>query len=220
MSIEEIEIWLRSQENREKAQFRKQKFNIDAEGVMGIDNAQLKAFAKSLPKDADLGRRLFGLPIYESRLLVSKFFPPKALLFEDADRWSDTFENWEITDAFSMAVFARSPIALEIIEAFHKCESEFKRRSAFATIAAYCSKRNKDADEVYLSFFPYISAVADDDRIYVKKALSWALRSIGKLNAQLHRSAMIFAEELATQGTKSALWISVDVLKELKTKNL
>lgn len=220
MSIEEIETWLRSQENPEKAQFRKQKFNIDAKGVMGIDNAQLKTFAKSLPKDADLGRRLFEHPIYESRLLVSKFFPPKALLFEDADRWSDTFENWEITDAFSMSVFARSPIALEIIQAFHLYESEFKRRSAFATIAAYCSKRNKDADEVYLSFFPYISAVADDDRIYVKKALSWALRSIGKRNAQLHRSAMIFAEELATQGTKSALWISVDVLKELKTKNL
>jgi 3-methyladenine DNA glycosylase AlkD len=219
MSIEEIERWLHSQENAEKAQFRKQKFNIDAEGVMGIDNAQLKAFAKFLPKDPGLGRRLFEHPIYESRLLVSKFFPPKDLLFEDADKWSDTFENWEITDAFSMNVFARSPIALEIIQAFHLCESEFKRRSAFATIAAYCSKRNKDANEVYLEFLPYISAAVDDDRIYVKKALSWALRSIGKRNAPLHLAAIQFAEELASQGSKSALWISRDVLQELSRKS-
>lgn len=218
MQIEAIETWLKENENPDKARFRKQKFNIDADGVMGIDHALLKAFAQSIPKDPDLGRKLFHHPIYEARLLVSKFFPPRMLTFEDADVWSDTFENWEITDAFSMGIFARSPIALELIQAFHQSPSEFKRRSAFATIAAYCSKRNKDEDEVYLSFFPCISAVAHDDRIYVKKAVSWALRSIGKRNAALHQSAMEFAKDLDSQGSQPAMWISKDVLKELATK--
>ena len=217
MSKDSIEQWLRDHADPIKADFRKKKFNISADGVLGIDNAQLKEYAKQLPKDPELGRMLFKSELYESRLLVSKFFPPKALNMDDVHAWTSTFENWEITDSFSMAIYARSPIALEIIRSYAAHEGEFQRRSSFASMAAYCSKRNKDEDERYLSFFELIKEGALDERLYVKKAVSWALRSIGKRNSRLFKASIDLAQELLTMPSPSAIWVAKDVLKELRS---
>lgn len=219
MTVEAIEQRLRNHADPEKAVFRKRKFNISAQGVLGIDNTQLKEYAKELPKDPELGRMLFKSELYESRLLVSKFFPPKALSMDDVIVWTNTFENWEITDSFSMGLYARSPLALEIITYFAQHKGEFQRRTSFATIAAYCSKRNKDSNEVYLSFFKHIASAAGDDRLYVKKAVSWALRSIGKRNKDLRQQSVALAQELFEMEVKSAKWIANDVLKELLSKS-
>ena len=219
MTIEAIEQWLKDHADPEKADFRKRKFNISAQGVLGIDNAQLKEYAKQLPKDPELGRMLFKSELYESRLLVSKLFPPKALSMDDVIAWTSTFENWEITDSFSLGIYARSPLALEIITFFAQDEGEFQRRTSFATIAGYCSKRNKDSNEVYLSFFEHIKAAAEDDRLYIKKAVSWSLRSIGKRNKDLCQQSIELAQELLESENKSAKWIANDVLKELLSKS-
>jgi len=218
MTIEAIEQWLKHHADPEKADFRKRKFNISAQGILGIDNTQLKEYAKQLPKDPELGRMLFKSELYEGRLLVSKFFPPKSLSMDDVIAWSSTFENWEITDSFSMGIYARSPLACEIISFFAQHEGEFQRRISFATIAGYCSKRNKDSNEVYLSFFEHIKAAATDDRLYIKKAVSWSLRSIGKRNKALCQQSIELAQELLESESKSAQWIANDVLKELVSR--
>ncbi len=204
----------------EKARFKREKFGVMANNALGIYHKDLKILAKEVGRDNDLAIALFETNIYEGRLLCSKVYAPKALTDELLEKWVSTFENWEITDSFSMGLVAKSDFAIPKISDWTKRDPEFEKRAGFATMAAYCMA-NKFADNsVYENFIPIIEANANDDRIYVKKAVNWALRSIGKRNVDLNTIAIASAKRIATYESKAARWIAKDALKELQSEKI
>lgn len=196
--------------------FKEQKFGVLAHNALGIYNKDLKELARRIPKDDSLAIQLFNTDIYEARLLCSKLFKPGNLTEQLMEEWLVTFENWEICDAFSMSVFARSPLAVAKAIEWTAREREFEKRAGFATIAGMCSSDKKSENELFLQFFPFIEKESVDDRVYVKKAVNWALRSIGKRNVDLRNAAITVAQRIEAIDHKSARWIAKDALKELE----
>ncbi|MGH1334656.1 MAG: DNA alkylation repair protein [Aureispira sp.] len=200
--------------NPEKAAYKAQKFGVHAQQTLGIYQADLKALAKELPKNKTLALDLYKSGIYEARILCAKIFPLKELDGEQMEVWIKDFENWEICDTFCMGLFAKGPLAASKIYAWANKEREYERRASFATLAAYCMAAKKVENASFRPFFSLIEAAADDERLYVKKAVNWALRNIGKRNIDLHQEAQACAERLLLRPEKSAQWIGKDALKQ------
>ncbi len=218
MKLEDVIQALHLFADQSKVNFKKEKYNISSgeAQVLGIYQKDIKAIAKEIGKNKILAIDLFNTNIYEAKLLCSKIFPAKELTPQLMDEWVAHFDNWEICDSFCMEVFAKSHIPLVKVEQWSKSDHEFTKRAAFATIAAYCMADKKASNEKFIAFFPLIEQASDDNRIYVRKAVSWALRNIGKRNIDLKPKAIELAQKMKEENpSKAAQWISNDVLKEL-----
>jgi len=220
MTLNQILAQLQLMADPEKVAYKEKKFAVAASNSLGIYQKDLKEFARKLPKDDDLAIELFETGIYEARLLCSRIFNPANLTETLVERWTPTFENWEICDSFCMGVYARSPLAAPIIHAWAAHEPAFEKRSAFATLSAYCMADKYAPNDTFEPFLLLIEREAWDNRIYVKKAVNWALRSIGKRNIDLRTRAISMAEEIAKQESKAAKWIARDALKELQSEKV
>lgn len=215
MTYNEIIAELNAIADPEKVLFKRKKFGVIANNSLGVYHKDLKLIAKKVKKNSALAVQLFDSGVYEGRLLCSKIFDPKDLTNELIEKWVVTFENWEICDSFCMGLIAKSEFAIPKINEWVTREPEFEKRAAFATMAAYCMADKKASNEVYLKFIPLIKNAANDNRIYVKKAVNWALRSVGKRNIDLNKIALITAQEILAMDTKAANWIAKDAIKEL-----
>ncbi|MFA0964436.1 DNA alkylation repair protein [Roseivirga sp. BDSF3-8] len=220
MTAEQIIQSLKRKADPQKARYKEAKFGIVAKHQLGIFHKDLNEMAREIPKDAELATELFDSGIYEGRLLCSKLFPPAQLTEPLMDRWTSTFENWEVCDSFCMTVYARSPLAIPKAIEYSTREPEFEKRAGFAIMAALCSADKRAGNEVFDKFLTIIIRESDDNRLYVRKAVNWALRSIGKRNPDLKRKALEIAEQIASRDTKSARWIAKDALKELQKEGL
>lgn len=199
---------------------KRKKFGIIGSNMLGIYHRDLNALIKEIPKSSEVALELYHTGIYEARLITAKIFNPKDLSPALMEEWIGIFNNWEICDSFCMSVFSRSTFALPKIVEWADREEEFEKRACFATMAAFCSSDKKSGNEVFEAFYPLILKAAHDNRLYVKKSVNWALRSIGKRNRDLHKSAIQLAEELLEIPSKSAQWIAKDALKELSGENV
>jgi 3-methyladenine DNA glycosylase AlkD len=135
------------------------------------------------------------------------------------DRWTQDFASWDVCDACCCNLFDRSPHAWKQIAKWARSRDEYVRRAAFATIAGLAVHDKAAKDEVFLNALPLIEKYAFDDRNFVKKAVNWALRNIGKRNAALRVHAMECAKRVREQGTRSARWIAADALRELAARD-
>lgn len=220
MTYDEVMDRLHQLADPEKVEFKKKKFGVVAHNSIGVYHKDLKGLAKEIGADHELALRLFDSGLYEGRLLCSKLFRPKHLTEELMEKWTATFENWEICDSFSMGIYARSSFAVRKAVEWSEREAEFEKRAAFAIMAAYCMADKKADNAVFESFFPIIIREAKDERTYVKKAVNWALRNIGKRNIDLHRRASEVAKEILSLDDKTASWIAKDALREFEKKGL
>lgn len=214
-TTEDIISRLKSLANPDKVLFKKRKFGIISNNALGIMHSDLNALAREIGKNETLAIELFDTNVYEARILCAKLFPPKKLTNELAEKWVKTFENWEVCDSFSMGVIAKSPLAKSKIKEWVSREPEFEKRAGFATLAAFCMADKNADNSTYEAFIPVIIASATDERLYVKKAVNWALRSIGKRNIDLNKKAIEASNEILKIDSKSARWIANDALKEL-----
>jgi len=216
MTYNEIIECLYDLKDSEKVIFKEKKFGITSNNSLGIYHKELKMIAKEIGQDNELALQLFDSGIYEGRLLCSKMFKPKDVTEQLMEKWVKTFENWEICDSFSMGLFSKSKFALAKILEWTEREPEFEKRAGFAIMAAYCMADKKSGNELFEQFFPIIKRAANDERLYVKKAVNWALRNIGKRNIDLNEMAIDVANEILKFESKSAKWIAKDALKELQ----
>ncbi|MFK7798746.1 MAG: DNA alkylation repair protein [Aureispira sp.] len=200
--------------NPEKALYKAQKFGIHAEQTLGIYQADLKALAKKLPASKELALGLYDTGVYEARILCAKLFPIDELEEEYLEKWIQDFENWEICDTFCMGLFAKSSWAGSKIQEWATRTNEYEKRASFATLAAYCMAAKKADNASFEQFFPLIEAAATDERLYVKKAVNWALRNIGKRNIDVQQAAKVCAHRLLQMPSKSAQWIAKDALRQ------
>lgn len=216
MNYNEVIQCLYDLQDPEKIVFKEQKFGIVAHNSFGIYHKELKMIAKEIGTNYELALQLFDSGIYEARLLCSKIFNPKDITEELMEKWVVTFENWEICDSFSMGLFAKSDFALAKILEWTNRKAEFEKRAGFAILASYCMADKKSGNELFEQFFPIIIQQATDDRLYVKKAVNWVLRNIGKRNVDLNEMAIEVANDILKLENKSAKWIAKNALTELQ----
>jgi 3-methyladenine DNA glycosylase AlkD len=215
MNYQEVISELQRLKNPDKVEFKQQKFGVIATNSLRIYQKDLKELAKRIGKDTKLAIQLFDSGIYEARILCSKILDPKDVTNELLEKWVVTFENWEICDTFCMGLVAKSSFAIPKIKEWSKRENEFEKRAAFATLAAYCMADKKADNQVFEQFLPMLIRDAVDARLYVRKALNWALRNIGKRNVDLHKKAIETAKQIIKLNTKSSLWIGNDAISQL-----
>lgn len=220
MTYNEIIECLTDLKDEDKVIFKEKKFGIIANNSLGIYHKEIKMIAKEIGQNNDLALELFESGIYEARLLCSKMYRPKDVTEPLMERWVKTFENWEICDSFSMGLFSKSKLALAKIIEWTKRQPEFEKRAGFATMASYCMADKHSENKLFEQFFPIIKRESNDDRVYVKKAVNWSLRNIGKRNIDLNRKAIGVANEMLAFESKSAKWIAKNALAELQKENV
>ncbi|MBX4863625.1 DNA alkylation repair protein [Rhizobium sophorae] len=194
------------------------RFGIVTDRALGISNPDIKAVARLAKKDHVRAMQLWRSDIREARLLALYTAEPKRLTMEEARNWATDFNSWEIVDcAADLFVEARLD---ELIWDFAADDREFIRRTAFAMISGAAVHRKKECDATLLAWMPLIEAHAGDPRNFVRKAVNWALRSIGKRNLACHAPALALAKALAESPDKTARWIGKDAVRELAGEKL
>ncbi len=184
--------------------------------MLGASMVRLRALAKPHRRDQDLALALWEHPIHEAQILAALTADPKQFTSELADAWITKFDSWDICDQTCINVFRETDFALAKVREWAPREPEFERRTAFALMATLALKRKKEPHQTFLDFLPLIAHAADDERNFVKKAVNWSLRQIGKRQCETCLiAALDLAEELTTRESKSARWIGRDALREL-----
>jgi len=219
-SVSEVMQRLEALGDPNTVKFKEAKFGIRASNSLGIMQKDLKALAKQIGRNNDLALELYDTQVYEARLLTCRLYDPKLISKSQMNRWAGNFENWEICDSYCMGFFTFSPHAIPKAIQWSSNKKEFIKRAGFAIMAAYGFADKKADNEIFAQFFEHIERESYDDRIYVKKAVNWALRSIGKRNPDLLKMAIKSAEQISKTDDKAAQWIAKDALRELTSEKV
>jgi 3-methyladenine DNA glycosylase AlkD len=199
---------------------RKAKFGIISRNALGITMKELNEVAKQLKKNTSLGLELIATDIYEAKLLAAKIINPKDVTQKQMDTWVLDFDNWEYCDTFCMQVFSATAFAEQKIMQWSASKYEFVKRAAFATLASLCMEDKLSVNAKFIPYFQLIKDAATDERLYVKKAVNWALRGLGKRNIDMHKLAIAAAEDILLMDNKAAKWIAKDALTEFNKENM
>lgn len=191
------------------------RFGINPTGTLGISIYTLRKMARELGKDHELALKLWDSGLHEARILASFIDEPEKVTEAQLERWVKDFDSWDVVDQVS-ALIAKTPYVLKKIHQWAERDEEFVKRTAFSLIAEISVHDKKMADEEFEPLFSIIKSAASDERNFVKKAVNWALRNIGKRNMALNRRAIEVAGEVQKIDSKAARWIAADALRELK----
>ncbi len=199
---------------------KENQYGIVTKNGLGIKMKELKEYAATIGYNKELALALYDENIYEAKLMCAILLKPIDVTLPLANKWISDFDNWEICDTFCMHLIAKSKIALQVIEKFITHKNEYQKRAAFAIMAAYCNSNKNATNNIYEKFLLAIITNANDDRNFVKKAVNWALRSIGKRNVDLHKLALKAAYKILENPSKAAQWIAKDAINELESDSV
>ncbi|NKN36628.1 DNA alkylation repair protein [Agrobacterium sp. a22-2] len=195
------------------------RFGIVTDTALGLSNPQMQKIAKAAKKNHARAFELWASGVREARMLALYTFEPGKLTQDEARRLADDFNSWEIVDT-AADLFVEARLEKVLIPVFAADQREFVRRTAFAMIAGAAVHLKSEPDEMLLAFLPLIEAHCSDPRNFVKKAVNWALRNIGKRNRRCHGPALALAERLAQSADKTARWIGKDAVRELTSEKI
>ncbi|NOZ76735.1 MAG: DNA alkylation repair protein [Euryarchaeota archaeon] len=196
------------------------RFGINVERAFGTRIPVLRKMAKEIGKDHNLARKLWEAGYRETRILASMVEEPSKVTPEQVDEWVRDFNSWEVCDQCCMNLFDKLPFAYEKVFELAEREPEFEKRAAFALIACLAWHDKEAPDSKFERFLPLIKEHSTDGRNYVKKAVNWALRHIGKRNRTLHSKALETAYEIREIDSRAASWIASDAIRELESKKV
>lgn len=196
------------------------RFGISHQKTYGIRMPELRRIAKNTGKDHELAEQLWNAGYGETKILASLIEDPKLVTEGQMEKWVDEFDSWDVCDQCCINLFRKIPFARPKIFEWSLRDEEFVKRAAFALIAVLAVHDKKAGDEKFEEFFPLIIRESTDNRNFVKKAVNWALRQIGKRNMTLNKRAVEIAEEINNFDSKSAKWIASDAIKELKSEKV
>jgi len=196
------------------------RFGIDTAKALGVSMPNIRRIANTIEKDHQLAADLWQSNIHEARILAGLVDHPKWVTREQMDQWALDFNSWDLCDQVCGNLFDKSPYAPEIINAWATRPEEFVKRAAFALIAWRAVHDKKAPNDDFLAWLPLIEKASDDPRNFVKKAVNWALRQIGKRSASLLSPALTAANKLADSQDKTARWIGLDAIKELDSEKV
>jgi len=192
--------------------------NIDSHTGFGVALPALRKIAKEAGRDHALALELWDTGIHDARHIAGMVADPAKTTKREMERWVRDLNSWDICDGACFDLFRHTPYAYDKAHEWATRKREFERRAAFALMAGLAVSDKQAPDEKFLAFLPPIEAASGDDRNYVRKAVNWALRQVGKRNAALNRAAISSAERIAATGTRSGRWIAADALRELRSE--
>lgn len=221
MNISEILKNLESLENAENVAGMK-RFGIVAKKAFGVSAPVLKTFAKDIKKQTEnrhgLALELWETGIQEARIIAYLIDNPSEVSEKQMESWVKDFDNWAICDGTCGHLFCRTAFAYEKAFEWSRREDEFVKRAGIVLMAWLAVHDKKAADEKIARFLPVLETNSNDERNFIRKAVNWSLRQIGKRNLHLNRLAVETAERIKRQNTKPARWIAADALRELRNE--
>jgi 3-methyladenine DNA glycosylase AlkD len=191
------------------------RYAIHADKAYGVTMADMRALGKRLGTNHELATALWKTGWYEARMVTAFVADPERLSSAEMDRLCRDFDNWAICDTLCFSLFDRSPLAFDKVEQWAARREEFVKRAAFALLATLALHGRGDGDAPFLRALPLVERAASDERNFVKKGVSWALRAIGVRSLELNTAAMKLAQRLATSPNPAARWIGKDALRDL-----
>jgi 3-methyladenine DNA glycosylase AlkD len=192
-------------------------FGVNVPKAHGISTPVLQQFAKHIGKDHRLAQELWTTGIHEARILATFIGEPEKVTATEMERWVSDFDSWDIVDATCCYLYALTKFAWKKEAEWSRRSEEFEKRAAFSLVA-YLSYKDKEApDTRFVQFLRVIEREAHDERNFVKKAVNWTLRNIGKRNVRLNQQAIRAAERIRKQDSRASRWIAGDALRELKS---
>jgi 3-methyladenine DNA glycosylase AlkD len=192
-------------------------FGIDSSQALGIRIPNIRALAKTIGRNQELSLALWEAGYHEAKLLATFIGDPRQVTEQQIDGWTNDFYSWDICDQACANLFIKTPFWKDKITAFTAAEPTFVKRAGFVLIAAAAVHLKKEPDSTFSAFFPLIEREAGDTRNFVKKAVNWALRQVGKRSAFLHPQAIATASNLLAKNNTKANWVALDALRELNS---
>lgn len=183
--------------------------------IYGVSIYELRKLAKKIKRNHALALKLWSSKIHEARLLAGFVDEPEKVTDGQMEKWVKDFDSWDICDQICSNLFDTQKTAYQKAISWSKRKEEFVKRAGFVMMACLAVHDKQAEDEKFLKFFPLIKKEAIDERNFVKKAVNWALRQIGKRNISLNKKAIGLAKEIQKMDFKSAKWIAKDAIKEL-----
>ena len=192
------------------------RFGINPRNTLGISIYDLRKVAKKIGVDHKLAQELWASGIHEARVLAGYIDDPDQVTEAQMERWVRDFDSWDVCDQICSSLFDQTGYAFSKAVAWSAREEEFVKRAGFVLMAAL-SVHDKDAsDKQFIALFPILKRESRDERNFVKKAVNWAIRQIGKRNKALNKAAIKLAVEISKMDSRSARWIAADALRELR----
>ena len=196
------------------------RYGIVAERRLGVSVPDIRKIAKELRRDHKLALELWKKGIPEARILAAMIDEPENLTEKQMEDWVKDINSWDVCDQVCMNLFEKTPLAWKKILDWAEREEEFVKRTAFALIACLAWHNKEAEDEKFTELFPVIRRGAMDERNFVKKAVNWALRNIGKRNPNLNKAAIGAAKEIQRIDSKASRWIASDAIRELESESV
>jgi 3-methyladenine DNA glycosylase AlkD len=192
-------------------------FGVKVPNAHGISTPVLHALARRIGRNHQLAEDIWATGIHEARILATLIAEPGKVTSAQMERWVRDFDSWDVVDAACCYLYAQAAPAWAKIHAWSRRRKEFEKRAAFSLVAYLSYKHKAAADARFERFLRVIEREAWDERNFVRKAVNWALRNIGKRNLRLNRAAIVTAERVRRQGSRAARWIAADALRELRS---
>lgn len=194
------------------------RFGIKSDKTLGVSIPNLRKIAKKTGKNHPLALRLWDSGIHEARILAGMVDDPEMVTEEQMESWVKDFDSWDVCDQCCLNLLDKTEFAYQKAIEWSERSEEFVKRTGFVLMAQFAVHDKKASDEDFMQFFPIIKREATDKRNFVKKAVNWALRQIGKRNLNLNNKAIEIAKEIQQLDSKSAKWIATDALRELTSE--
>jgi len=193
------------------------RFGVRVAKALGVSAPNLRRLAKEIGKDHNLAAKLWKTGIHDAKILATLIDDPAKVTVPQMERWAKDFDSWAVCDAACGCLFDRTPYAWDKAVEWTGREPEYVKRAGFVLMASLAVHDKKAPDERFEAFVPLIVKHATDERNFVKKAVNWALRQIGKRNARLNKLAIRAAQGIRRIDSKAAKWIASDALRELSS---
>ena len=195
-------------------------FAIKTDKALGVSAPRMRKLAKKIGTDHKLAMQLWESDIHEAKVLAALIDDPKQVTKSQMNAWVRQFDNWAVCDACCGVLFDKTPFAWAKAVEWPKRKEEFVKRAGFVLMAALAVHDKRAPDKNFVPFFDIIKQHADDERNFVKKAVNWALRQIGKRNRLLNKKAVAVAKEIREMDSPAARWIAADAIRELTNKKI
>ena len=194
------------------------RYGMAAERRLGVSVPEMRKIAREYGKDHKLALELWKTGISEAKIVATMIDEPEKVTEEQMEDWVKDINSWDICDQVCMNLFEKTPLAWKKILDWSKREEKFVKRAAFALTACLAWHDKEAEDEKFIELFPAIKRGATDERNFVKKAVNWALRNIGKRNQKLNKAAVKAAKEIQRIDAKAARWIASNAIRELESE--
>ncbi len=191
------------------------RYGINTDTAFGVSMPVIRGKAKEIGRDHDLAVMLWDTGMHDLRILAALIDEPEKVTEKQLEKWVAGFDSWDVCDQVCMNLFDKTPFAFGKAVEWAEREEEFVKRAGFVLMASLAVHDKKAQDAEFIGFLPIVEKSADDDRNFVRKAVNWALRQIGKRNAGLNRLAVATAKRIKKSGSKSACWVASDAIREL-----